>query len=396
MSIFTNIMNKKALRRCSKISVEGYKALYAKNNLSRKAAESVLAGKGLANLPQEEKDRIFADMTDCFKKWRLGFDEYFKLHFDEKSEQERAAICEVFGTDYNRYLVTIKVNSPENERLFDIKSETAEKFAKYYKRPFKTAALPYQKRVLVKFLKAHKGMVVKPIVGSLGDGVVAIKYDPQIGARRQVNRFVKELCSPSAEAPIGKTALLKRLVARLGLRRFLSYYWVRGVIVETLIDQDPRMAKFHPSSVNTVRMTTWRLDDRTIVFHPTFRMGVGNSFVDNAGAGGVLCAVDAATGKIIAAGNKFGQKFERHPDTNEQLIGATIPEWDKAVALVKELAQVVPDNRYTGWDLALTKDGWALVEANCRGQWGAQALTGEGFKQEVDGYLKELGIQHEW
>ena len=60
--------------------------------------------------------------------------------------------------------------------------------------------------------------------------------------------------------------------------------------------------------------------------------------------------------------------------------------------LVQELANVVPSNRYTGWDLALTEDGWLLVEANARGQFISQIPDGKGIKEQFDRYLEELHL----
>ena len=55
---------------------------------------------------------------------------------------------------------------------------------------------------------------------------------------------------------------------------------------------------------------------------------------------------------------------------------------------------MVPENRHTGWDLALTNDGWVLVEANRRTQFGFQMSLQQGFRKEINGYLKQLGKKY--
>jgi len=63
----------------------------------------------------------------------------------------------------------------------------------------------------------------------------------------------------------------------------------------------------------------------------------------------------------------MGVHYKKHPDTNFDLIGYQIPRWEEAKSLSKELALVLPDNHYCGWDLVLTDEGWVLQEANDRG-----------------------------
>lgn len=57
-------------------------------------------------------------------------------------------------------------------------------------------------------------------------------------------------------------------------------------ILEVLIVQSSVMEKLHPNSVNTVRIPAFRENDGTLIVMPFLRVGVGNSVVDNAGAGG--------------------------------------------------------------------------------------------------------------
>ena len=85
--------------------------------------------------------------------------------------------------------------------------------------------------------------------------------------------------------------------------------------------------------------------------------------------------------------------YKTHPDTGVELEGFEVPCWQEAIEFVGKLAQVVPSNRYTGWDLALTKSGWVLIEANSRGQWGGQFVLQQGFRREIESYLKELGMK---
>ena len=74
------------------------------------------------------------------------------------------------------------------------------------------------------------------------------------------------------------------------------------------------------------------------------------------------------------------------------MIGFQIPRWNEAIEFVKELVQVVPTNRYTGWDVALTDNGWIVVEGNAKGQFVWQIATRFGFKKEIEKIMKELNL----
>lgn len=113
------------------------------------------------------------------------------------------------------------------------------------------------------------------------------------------------------------------------------------------------------------------------------RIGQGNTFVDNGGAGGILAPIDLETGIIHSIPmDKLLNKYIIHPDTGVQIIGYKIPRWNEAIALARKLAYVVPSVRYVGWDLALTDDGWIMIEGNDNGQFVArQMLDQSGEKQ---------------
>ena len=166
-----------------------------------------------------------------------------------------------------------------------------------------------------------------------------------------------------------------------------------GFVAEELIKQCNELGQFHPQSVNTVRMPTILYRDRVEIIHPFFRIGMGGSVVDNGGSGGLINALDPDTGEIIACADQQGFHYTEHPDTGLRLIDFRIPRWDEARALAAELARIVPDNHYCGWDLVLTDGGWLLQEANDRGGFkGFQLPTDKGFRKELMGILAELNV----
>lgn len=158
------------------------------------------------------------------------------------------------------------------------------------------------------------------------------------------------------------------------------------------MQQSAEMALLNPSSLNTVRLTTVRMDDRIEFLMPRLRCGRRGMQIDNASSGGVLCGVDLGTGTVTCATLKSGIALTCHPDSGLQLIGFQIPRWKEAIKLAEELCAIVPTNRYAGWDLALTDDGWIMIEGNSWAEFGSQILDHKGMKPKMDALLQELGL----
>lgn len=80
-----------------------------------------------------------------------------------------------------------------------------------------------------------------------------------------------------------------------------------------------------------------------------------------------------------------------HPDTGVRFRGYPLPEWDKAVDMVKTAARMVPGNHYCGWDLAYSTHGWCLVEPTAPRRWAAcQIITQTGRKAELEALIAQM------
>lgn len=302
-----------------------------------------------------ERETLLQDMQNEAKAHLIAPEEYVYFHFENKNEQERRA----FIGDREHMDIVEALNKPKNQKYFDDKGETAKAFAPYFHRAFCVVYRGTEKErtAFSEFTGKHKKFIVKPLFGAMGSGVRI--FD-------------------SAEEDASLDRILSMYAGKNGL----------GFIAEELIVQDDRMAVFHPKSVNTVRVPTFVTAHGVEIFHPFMRLGRGDSVVDNAGAGGLICLLDGATGRVIAVSDENGNSYTNHPDTGLEMVGFQVPEWEEAVRLAKELATVVKGNRYAGWDLALTKDGWCMVEGNARGQFIWQIVAGRGCRSELETLLK--------
>ena len=152
-------------------------------------------------------------------------------------------------------------------------------------------------------------------------------------------------------------------------------------IAEELIKQSEALAKFHPQSVNTLRLNTIRCKDSIVVWQCILRYGIGSNVVDNAHFGGCFSAIDD-NGYAFAAGDVKRHKYTVHPDSGVPLTGFKVPDWEQACEMVRHLATEVGGLRYIGWDLAHTDKGWILVEANTSPGILPPMVTGKGVAKE--------------
>ena len=135
-------------------------------------------------------------------------------------------------------------------------------------------------------------------------------------------------------------------------------------LVEDVAIQNETIKALNPSSINTVRLVTINNDGVVDVIFGTLRMGDGK-YVDNLNMGGLAAVINPKTGIVKSkATTKMGNLFDKHPTTNIEILGLEIPNYDKCIELVKKAASMIPEIGYIGWDVYVTEDGAALIEAN--------------------------------
>ncbi len=312
-------------------------------------AKKEIASKNIKTAMSEKQ--LLRDMIYSLHRFGCRFDEYFAFKFYDKNYIGR----EKYITDKIRYEYWCMMDSHEDSKILADKARTCELFGEFFKRGFVFIETESDREKFVEFAGKHEKFICKMCSGARGQGISIYN--------------MKEL-------DVTPDELFNEIIGR-------------GTFVcEELIQQADSISKFHPSSVNTVRLPTVNCDDGIQIFCPLFRIGRGSSVVDNAGAGGIAAPIDEKTGIVVgcACSDFTEEVYALHPDTGEQIVGFQMPEWDKAIALVKETAALLPSVRFISWDLAYSDKGWVLVEGNELGQLIAnQAARQRGIK---DDFLK--------
>ena len=113
-----------------------------------------------------------------------------------------------------------------------------------------------------------------------------------------------------------------------------------------------------------MRIATLLGDKKQGIVYAYLRIGNGN-VMDNVDCGGMAAPVDLETGLLSGVGaDKQGNAYEMHPMTGARIPGAQLPDWQQAVAMCLEAAQIVPQVRFVAWDVAFTPEGPTFIEGN--------------------------------
>jgi len=137
----------------------------------------------------------------------------------------------------------------------------------------------------------------------------------------------------------------------------------RQFLVEEFITQHPAMASLNPSSVNSLRMITFCEDGTTTLLAAVLKIGNGGD-VDNFSANGMYTMLDAEGVAHYPAFDAAGGTFAVHPLSGTSIVGFRVPLFAETLALLDEVAPVVPQMPYIGWDVAIGTERPMLIEGN--------------------------------
>ncbi len=148
------------------------------------------------------------------------------------------------------------------------------------------------------------------------------------------------------------------------------------ILLQRRLRNHHEIADYSPEALCTVRIVTMRRRDSVSVLAASFRMGRGQSLVDNASAGGIFAAVELSTG-VLSAARGFAPdrchfRHDRHPDTGARIQGRRIPCWPEILGLASNAHSLTRKLSFVGWDVAVTPEGPVLMEANLG--WSADLL----------------------
>lgn len=153
------------------------------------------------------------------------------------------------------------------------------------------------------------------------------------------------------------------------LSRIQSLLEYNELLLEQVVVNCSEISRINPSSLNTFRVYT--LIDRNgipRILAIMLRAGAAGKAVDNWGSGGVGYSFDVDSGVCVGYGyDKKHNRYIFHPGSEFIMAGFSIPQYKEFTEFVLALAKVELRARYVGWDIAITPDGFELIEMNFPG-----------------------------
>lgn len=325
------------------------------------AIKSIILAR-MNNISNQDVEDVF--LRSVYDYWAYGIkiEEEFYYGLLDKSHEERKK----YITYMEHIIYAFKLNNRERRDLLYHKYKTYQFFKEFYKRDvilINGSGDEYEE--FRDFVIKHPNFIVKPIDAHLGNGVH--KESVSDITEKAIQETFKRLCYSCKEN-------IEKHDAK-----------ITGAVLEEIFDQDERMNVFYSDGVSDVRCTTLRVGDNVYVFYPWLSTGREGRFITPYADGRIVAGINADTGIIDTDGRtESGEIYTNHPDSGVKYKGFQIPEYDKLIKTVKAAALRLTDITYIGFDMVLTKNGWAIQEANFAGEPIWQMLYGYGTKKEFE------------
>lgn len=346
--------DKNEINRMARAIIEGSSSKYKPQRI---AAIKETIRTRMGDIPDHEAEELFLKSVYDYWAYGIKIEEEFYYDLLHKRHEERKE----YITYMEHIIYAFKLNNREHRDLLYHKYKTYQFFKEFYKRDvILINGEESEFEDFKQFALKHPTFIVKPIDAHMGEGVhkeMVIDND----VRGAFERICKS-CQKNKE-----------------------YAKVPGSVIEEIFDQDERMNAFHVGGVSDVRCTTIRVGNKVHVFYPWLSTGRDGRFLTPYSEGRIIAGVNSKTGIVETDGRtEGGEVYTHHPNSGRQYKGFKIPEFDTLMETVTQAALKLEDITYIGFDMVLTKKGWAIQEANFAGEPVWQMLYGYGTKKEFE------------
>lgn len=159
-------------------------------------------------------------------------------------------------------------------------------------------------------------------------------------------------------------------------------------IVQEKVKQHPDIQRLNPTSLNSMRLFSYRKLDGTYEFlypYSFIRYGNKGAIKDNVSQGGAMCRV-GADGTVDDRAYRFKSMKVTSLAEETGVENLVIPHFDKVVETLLGMHKRLPYFDLVGWDMTVTADGEPLfIEFNLQPSIeGPQIQAGPMFAEHLD------------
>lgn len=306
-----------------------------------------LAG-DIAKRNNKTKGYVKRDMIKNFLKYGIGYTDYLKGDYINLTKEQK----KTYVTTKSFYKILAYLNDPKYNACMSDKIVFNKIFKDYLKRDFidlRVASLDDFK----KFMKGKKHIFAKPPKDFGGHGIRKI----EVSKIKDVKGLYEEL----KEKQIN--------------------------LIEDEIIQHPDVSKINPYAVNSFRIVTLvDKEGKAHILANALRINVDDN--PAIGCSDAYMRLDES-GKICSRViDDVANVYEEHPMAKIKFSTVRVPYVKEAFDMALKAALEVPEVRYVGWDIAISKDGPVLMEGNEYPSYGLVQYY--LFNDEHTGHLKQL------
>jgi len=321
----------------------------------------------------KQKNTYKISFYKCLKAFFNGFtpEEYYLFNFDKNDMND-------YLSKFKRIYYRKKLNGPDFTVLLDNK-------------------------MIFKFISSNK-LDISPYLYWKKDNVIYDKDNEIVEAKNIIEKlngiyFLKPLNEGGGKDGIKITCKNNKYLineTNVNIKEIRKEFETRkSFILEEYVEQAKYSNDIYPNSANTLRIISLKKENSEIVIAKAFhRFGTEKSRpTDNFSRYGLACSIDIETGVLQKCRNKVHNNFfEKHPDTNKQITGIEIPNWENIKKSIIENHNKLNFLNYIAWDILITKKGYVIIEANA--SCGSDVLQiDEGIKKnkEIYNVYKKMG-----
>lgn len=302
-----------------------------------------------------KKSYVKKDMIKNFMKYGIGYTDYFKGDYINRTEEEK----KTYLTCKNYVPILNYLNKKEYRVVTNDKVIFLRIFDKYVGRDWIDLRITSAKE-FKEFLQKYKVIFAKRKDDYGGHGIRRI-MDKDV---KNYNKLYEELKESG------------------------------NILVEEEIKQHEALKKLNPYAVNTLRVISLFKDGEVHILANALRMNVNDDIIVSYGDAFARVTMDGEFETDIA--DDYGNYYIEHPLTKVKFKDVKVPFMKEAYDMVKEAHKLIPDVRYIGWDVVFTPDGPILMEGNEYPSYGL--IQYYMVNKSKYGHLKDIKdvLKDEW